>query len=125
MSRQKVALSRQKMERIQHKLVETSVFMLRQNFQHGASSRKNFCRNKENPIVTLHSKFTTKSNKISVATKIIYVQQTKHKGSEFSVTTSILKSNTKGMATKKFMLRHNEIFKAKSLSRQSSFLSRQ
>ena len=36
------------MARIQHKSAETNVFMLRQSFQHGASLRKNFCRNKEN-----------------------------------------------------------------------------
>ena len=33
------------MERIQHKSVEISGFMLSQSFQHGASSRKNLCHN--------------------------------------------------------------------------------
>ena len=75
------------MEIIQHKLAETSVFILRQIFQHGVSSRKNFCHNKENPVATLHSEFTTKSNKISIVTKIISFITNKREGGEFSVIT--------------------------------------
>ena len=66
-----------KMARIQQKSTETSVFMLRQSFQHEASSRKNFYRNKENLVMTLNSEFTTKSNKIAVATKIIFIATNK------------------------------------------------
>ena len=40
LSRQKTALSRQKMERIQHKSAKISVFMLQQSFQYRNNSRK-------------------------------------------------------------------------------------
>ena len=76
-STEKTILSRQKMLRIQHKSTETSIFLLQQSFQNQASSRRNLCHNKDNPVVTKHSEFTTKSNKISVATKIIYVAKNK------------------------------------------------
>ena len=37
-------MSRKKLLKLQHKSIETSVFMLQQSFQHQANSRKNYCR---------------------------------------------------------------------------------
>ena len=129
-AKKKTILSHQKIVGYKHKSAATSVFMLRQKFQHGTISRKDLCRDKKNSVATLNSKFTIKGNKSLSRQRRFLLRQTKHEVEMNSVTTKkslsrqeVKKQYKKTVVTKNFMLRHNEELKAESLSRQRSFMS--